>query len=243
MNFSMTNLLLASLLLFMSGCGGHAVIKSSEKNSNYHQTVSSLLVVIDESHLRRAFLQNRNSFLAATQLDTNATSSADARMAARNARVDEQLAAQKKLEHALDAPVMALKGSLVFAFAVQGLGAEVQVVNIDRDRSAIAKIASKYGQKQILVLNTSAFQTNQAALYGRPYGPAHWTGRVSWDARLFDRGEAAHDGAKPVWSAKTDFFLFSPAECSSDAFKSCSDRFVAALLQQMRVEGLIAGGK
>lgn len=245
MKFSIANLLLVIPLLFMGGCGGHAVIKSSEKKSDYDQTISSLLVVIEESHLQHAFLQNRNAFLPApVQVDVDVPSSAEARVAASNARVEAQLAVQKRLADALSVPVIALKESLVSAFAVRGIGADVQIVNIDRDRLAVAKIARKeYGQKQILILNTSAFQTSQPTLYGKPYGLSQWTGRVSWEARLFDGGQAANSGGKPVWSAKTDFFLFSPAECSSDAFKTCSDRFVATLVQQMQVEGLLAGSK
>lgn len=243
MKFSIANFLLAIPLLFMSGCGGHAVIKSSEKNSNYDQKISNLLVVIDESHLERAFLQNRRDPLSPVQFDANTANSAEARMAARNARVDDQLAAQKKFTDSLNTPMIALKESLMSAFAVHGVDADVQVVNIARDRLAVAKITRKFWQKQILILNTAAFQTSQAALYGKPYGPSQWTGRVSWNARLFDGGKAVNSEGKPVWSAKTDFFLFGPAECSRDAFKTCSDRFVATLLQQMLIEGLLAGNK
>lgn len=243
MKFSIANSLLAMSLLFMAGCGGHAVIKTSEKNANYDQTISNLLVLIDESHLQRAFLQNRRNTYGPVQFDANVANSAEARMAARNARVDDQLLAQKKLADSLNVPMIALKDSFISAFAMRGVGAEVEVVNIQRDRWAIAKIAKKYEQKQILILNTAAFQTSQATLYGKPYGPSHWTGRVSWDARLFDGDKAVNPEGKPVWNAKTDFFLFGPAECSGDAFKTCSDRFVATLVQQMLVEGLLPGGR
>jgi hypothetical protein len=243
MKFSITNSFLAMSLLFMGGCGGHAVIKTSEKNANYDQTISNLVVVIDESHLQRAFLQNRRNTPGPIQFDANVPNSAEARMAARNARVDDQLLAQKKFDDSLNAPMIALKESFISAFAMRGVGAEVEVVNIVRDRLAVAKIARKNGPKQILILNTAAFQTSQATLYGKPYGPSHWTGRVSWDARLFDGDKAANPEGKPVWNAKTDFFLFGPAECSGDAFKTCSDRFVATVVQQMLVEGLLPGEK
>lgn len=244
--FSITNFLLMLPFLFMSGCGGHAVIKSSEKNSNYDMKIFSLLVVIDESHLQRAFLQNRKDIpfpAQIAQIDADVASAAEARIAARNARVDDQLVAQKKLADSLSAPVSALKESLVAAFSAQGVDAEVQVVNLARDRFAAEKIARKYAQKQILFLNTAAFQTSQATLYGKPYGPSQWTGRVSWDAKLIDGGKAPNSENKPVWNAKTDFFFFGPAECSHDAFKACSDRFVATLVQQMQTEGFLAGNK
>lgn len=186
----------------MGGCGGHAVIKSSEKSSNYHQIISDLLIVIDDSHLQRAFLLNRKDASFPVQLDVDATSSAEARIAARNARVDDQFAAQKKLNNSLNAPTAALKESLISAFSAQGVDAEVQVVNIDRDRLAVGTIAQKYAQKKILFLNTAAFQTSQATLYGRPYGLSHWTGRVSWDARLIVGDKAANPEGKPVWSKK-----------------------------------------
>lgn len=241
--FSIGSFLFLLHFLFLSGCGGHAVIKSSEKNSNYDTKISNLLVVIDESHLGRAFLRNRKDVPFSAHIDADVESSAEERIAARNARVDDQVAEQKKLSDSLSVPMTALKESLVSAFSAQGVGVEVQVVNIIRDRLLIEKTSKKYAQQQILLLNTAAFQTSQATLYGKPYGPRHWTGRVSWNAKLLDGGKTANSEGKPVWGAKTDFFLFGPAQCSHDAFKACSDRFVATLIQQMRTEGLLAENK
>lgn len=239
MNFP-THLLLSISFLLVSGCGGHAMIESSKKNVNYNKTISKLLIVIDESHLRLAFRQNEKDIPFSTQFNENSSSSAEERVAARNAKVGDQLAIQKKFEESVSAPTTALKEALTTSLFAYDVDAKAQIINIYRDKSAIAKIARSHDQEQILYLNTAAFETSQATLYGKAYGPIRWTGRVSWEARLMDRGKEISNG-KPVWSAKTDFFFFGPAQCSHDAFKSCSARFSATLIQQMLSEGLLRG--
>lgn len=226
-------------LIFIAACGGHASIQSSEKSASHNQSISNLLVVIDESHLRRAFTFNKQTTPFSFENETEAAMSAEERVAARNARANEHMTAQKKAADLLAVPASALKDAFVSALANRKIQVEGQVVNTDRNKLGLAMLATQFQQKHVLFVNVNDFEKVQPTLNGSPMGPTRWSGRISWDMRLVDREKLQDFEGKPAWKAKTDFFLFGPAECRYDAFKACSERFVASVIKQMSKEGLL----
>lgn len=239
MKFLLRFLLSLLPVLLIAACGGHAVIKSSEKPPSYDKVLSDLLVVVDESHWQRAFLLNQRSSNFSFDKESDAALTAEERVAARNARVGDQLAAQKREAEALTAPAIALGNAFVSALSEKGVSAEMTVINTDRDRQSAIQTAARFRHKQVLLVNAEAFKTSQLTFHGVPYGLKTWTGHVNWNIRLIDREKTSELQGKPAWNAKTDFFLFGPAECARDAFRSCSERFVASVMKQMSQERLL----
>lgn len=217
----------AALAIGLFGCGGFASIKSTEKIAGYDKKVTSVLVLIDTSHLTKAFTGSETTLIPSQKNGEEANPRA---LFSRSEDRPQHLSnAIKGLNESFTAGLKAVNVDVV-----------TEAVSVAIDASSIVKAVRKYQRKQILILSTDSFQTSQQTRYGVPISAPGWNGKVSWSLSLYDTDKVANPEGKAVWTAKTDFFSLGVPDCGMDAYKTCTNRFANAVIEQMRGEGLIA---
>jgi hypothetical protein len=126
-------------------------------------------------------------------------------------------------------------------FSKVGINVTGAVVDTSADPASIAKlIAMNKNKKQILLIAANSFQTIKTTqAYSNRVTSNTWSGRLTWNLRLFDVDKVANPDGKSVWSATTDLVQFGPKQCNSDQYQTCAERFVSALVLQLKSDGLI----
>jgi hypothetical protein len=66
-----------------------------------------------------------------------------------------------------------------------------------------------------------------------------WNGMVSWKLDLVDPSVWTSKNKITIWTGVTKLMQFGPSACSSDAYKSCADKFAGSVIAQLRTENLI----
>jgi hypothetical protein len=115
-----------------------------------------------------------------------------------------------------------------------------EVIDTAIDKSSFAKaIVKNKNKQQILLLTANSFQTSQTTRAGIAVSVPVWNGKVGWNLQLFDVDKTANPDGKAVWTATTDLVQFAPAMCNVDQYQTCAERFVSAIVSQLKNDGLI----
>lgn len=109
------------------------------------------------------------------------------------------------------------------------------------DPASLAKLmAANKNKKQILLIAANSFQTIKTTqAYTSKVTSNTWSGKLTWNIKLFDIDKVANPEGKTVWSTTTDLVQFGPKQCNSDQYQVCAERFVSALVSQLKSDGLI----
>lgn len=186
-------------------------IQKSEKKNGYEGNAANVLVVIDTSHLAKAFMEVPGSYQA-------------------NQRHQE-----------LSKAINAFSQSIKIKLFAEGVVANVESLDPTADKPAISRFISKYRARQLLILATNQFETSTTVRTGYAPSSTYngWTGKLSWVMSFFDLDKTASPEGKPVWKANSDLFNFGPWVCKGDDYVGCSDRLASVIVGQMKKDNLI----
>lgn len=115
-----------------------------------------------------------------------------------------------------------------------------EVIDSTTDRTQLPLALSKHkSKKQVLIIQADSFTMVQRTYNYVPQGEPFWGGGVTWSLHLFDMDKAANPSGKAVWIAKTEAVQFGTGSCIQDQYKTCAERFVNAIVYQLKNDGLL----
>jgi hypothetical protein len=202
-----------SLAYILGACAGNTAIKESKTSAAFQKKLSTeTLIVVESSHLQKAYLSN----LAYSGGTAQAAHSA------------------------VQSSTNAIGNALVGLLKKEKVNAAFVVVNVANEPDAVGRAVQQYLQKnQILVINADAFPTIQYLQFGQPVGSPRWDAKIIWALRLYERNVLSQGLGEPAWSAKTNAVIFNHNACRIDNFKTCADRFSDTVISQMKHDLLL----